>query len=117
METFKERIKYLRGEKTQSEFAAIIGATKQKISNYEAGIIKPSFEILEQIAEKLNVNINWLLTGKGNIKVVVSSEDDSCERIKELEEERRLLLDKFSQITLLTQAVTNKKHNRFNRKR
>lgn len=67
METFEDRFKKLRGEMSKVEFAKKIGITKQKVSNYEKGIVKPTYDVFYLLAQKLNVNINWLLTGKGEI--------------------------------------------------
>lgn len=51
----------------QVEFAEMVGITKQKVSNYENGVVKPTFEVFYLLATKLNVNLNWLFTGVGNM--------------------------------------------------
>lgn len=66
MNSFEERIKYVRGSRTMEEFANLIGATKQKIHNYENGKVKPTFDIFEKLS-KAGYNTNWLLTGEGEI--------------------------------------------------
>jgi transcriptional regulator with XRE-family HTH domain len=66
MKTFEERIRHIRGTLTMEEFAVFIGATKQKVHNYESGKVKPGFDIFENIA-KAGYNVNWLLTGEGEI--------------------------------------------------
>lgn len=66
MSSFADRIKELRGNSSQPAFADLVGSTKQKISNYESGKIKPTFEALQLIASSLNINLNWLITGRGN---------------------------------------------------
>lgn len=60
-----ERIKFLRGGKLQKEYAEYLGIGKSLISDYETGRTKPTSEVLNIICEKDNVNLNWLLTGKG----------------------------------------------------
>lgn len=49
---------------TNDRFANYLGITKQKVSNYKNGVVKPNFEVLQKLSEK-GVNINWLLTGEG----------------------------------------------------
>lgn len=60
-----ERIRAVRGNRTQEKFAKAIGVRKQNyISRYERGRI-PSPELLVRIAKMGGVSIDWLLTGKG----------------------------------------------------
>jgi transcriptional regulator with XRE-family HTH domain len=65
LDTFETRIKQLRGNLTQEEFAKAIGIKRTLISDYETGRTKPTSDILEKISRKGNVNVNWLLTGEG----------------------------------------------------
>ena len=53
----------------QGEFAKSIGILQQQLSKYERGENKPSCDFLIKLIEKTNVNINWLLIGKGNMFV------------------------------------------------
>ena len=60
---FKNRLKEyreLRGM-SQSKLAELIGISKSNISMYESGQRKPSFEVLEAIADYLNVSFNDLM--------------------------------------------------------
>jgi len=60
-----KRIRSVRGDKTQTEFAKEIGVKKQNyISRYERGRI-PSPELLVRIAKTGKVSVDWILTGKG----------------------------------------------------
>lgn len=60
-----ERIRAVRGKRTQTEFAKAIGVKKQNyISRYERGRI-PSPDLLLKIATTGRVSIDWILTGKG----------------------------------------------------
>lgn len=66
---FSEKIKSLRKGRhmTQSEFSDFIGVKQQTLSGYERGIMKPSLDILIEIAEKCDVSIDWLCgIKKGN---------------------------------------------------
>ncbi len=59
-----ERIRSVRGTKTQTEFADVLGVKKQNyISRYERGRI-PSPDLLVRIAGIGRVTTDWLLTGK-----------------------------------------------------
>lgn len=63
-----ERIRAVRGKRTQTEFAKALGVKKQNyISRYERGRI-PSPDLLVRIAEMGKVSIDWLLTGKRGAK-------------------------------------------------
>jgi transcriptional regulator with XRE-family HTH domain len=57
------RIKFLRGGRTQQEFGEILGVSKATISKYESGIAIPSSDILRKIASIGNKEIEWLLRG------------------------------------------------------
>lgn len=72
----KERIKQIRSKlnMNQGEFARAVNIVQQQLSKYERGENKPSSEFLTVLVDKFNVNINWLLTGKGGIFATESSE-------------------------------------------
>lgn len=61
----KERIKKIRKEAglTQTEFAAVIGATQFMITSYETGRATPDGARMMLICEKFNVNPEWLENG------------------------------------------------------
>lgn len=50
-----------------SAFARSIGLLQPVYANYELGKRRPAFEILEKMAKIHNVNLNWLLTGEGEM--------------------------------------------------
>jgi len=82
---------------SQKETAAKLGVPFTTISRYEHNIIKPSFDILSRYAKIFNVNINWLLTGRGEMFISEKAgahsngtgidEAEYRERIRELERE------------------------------
>lgn len=51
----------------QTEFAKAISISPGNISDIMTGRSKPSLVTLKKIAEKFNVNLNWLLTGEGEM--------------------------------------------------
>jgi len=62
-----ERLKLIRQnlKLTQKEMADLLGVTLNAYQRYEMGARSLSLEKLKILMEKLNVNLNWLLTGKG----------------------------------------------------
>lgn len=85
MENIGQRIKQVREAQhlTQQEFGIKIGVTKQAIANIENGRCNPSIPILGELVLKLNVNVNWLLTGIGNTFTVQNNaqQDDQLENL------------------------------------
>lgn len=63
MNTFSDMLKRLRKEKglSQLDLGSILGVGKSTISMYENGQRKPSFEMLETIADFFNVDMDYLM--------------------------------------------------------
>jgi transcriptional regulator with XRE-family HTH domain len=61
--TLGDRIKLVRGNKTQAEFALLIGRRKDKVITYEANVDTPSLLTLSKIAKIGNTTVEWLLYG------------------------------------------------------
>lgn len=61
------RIKELRNKKNlnQSDFANLLGVSQAAISHYEKNERIPNSDLLSKMADKLNVNLHWLLLGEG----------------------------------------------------
>ena len=64
-----ERLKTIREAKglSQKQFAETLGTALTRISEYERDKVKPTTEILTKLAEIHGININWLLTGNGDM--------------------------------------------------
>lgn len=62
---FKEFRKTLK--LNQEELANKLEIPYQTISKYERGENKPSADVLTKLGEKCNLNIDWLLTGRGEM--------------------------------------------------
>ena len=58
---FPERLKTLRGNRTQQELANEIGISRNTLVRYESGISKPDSEMLFRIAEYFQVSLDYLL--------------------------------------------------------
>jgi transcriptional regulator with XRE-family HTH domain len=66
--TIGERIKYLRGTASQSEFGRKFNRPYIDIGRVERGEVKPTVELLFNICTECNVTFDWLLTGEGPIR-------------------------------------------------
>ena len=72
MEKFGERIRKLRQERglTTHEMAEKLGISRNTLTNWERGIKEPhAVEILEEMAEILEVPLKILLSGEKEISV------------------------------------------------
>ncbi len=59
-----ERVRMLRGDLTQSDFAEALNIKQAMISRYEADKETPSPRVLLRIAQYSGKSMEWLLTGK-----------------------------------------------------
>ena len=57
------RIKELRGQMLQAEFAKSVDATQGHLSKIERGNIAPSLELLVRLAIRFDVTVDWILRG------------------------------------------------------
>ncbi len=62
------RIKKLRGDVSQKEFAKKIGVSFAAYQNYEYGKRIPPAHILSKIADTCGMNVDWILSGTANIE-------------------------------------------------
>lgn len=71
-----DRLKELRiaAGMTQLEFAAVVGTSKQYVSQLESGKnLKPSGDFVEGWARRFGVNVRWLISGIGPKHAAVDS--------------------------------------------
>jgi transcriptional regulator with XRE-family HTH domain len=57
--TFGEKLKQLRGGKTQADFAALIGEDRTNLNRYESNKQTPGIKFFEKLQRNLGININW----------------------------------------------------------
>ena len=64
-----KRLKFIREFKklNQRDFGENLGIQYQHVSKYERGETVPTWENLIKLIDIYGVNVNWLLTGKGNM--------------------------------------------------
>lgn len=84
---FGERLKGLRIEKglTQEDVANALCVTKQAVSKWENGASLPDVAYLGALADLMEVNIDYLLTGNDNVKIEKQIEIVEKEKIVEKE--------------------------------
>lgn len=66
---YGENLKKLRFELKMSarELAERIGVSPGSIQNYEAGKREPNYNFMQILCQQLNVNLNWFVTGEGEM--------------------------------------------------
>lgn len=81
--TVAERLSNIRKEKgmTQSEVAEKIGVSFQAVSLWERGETTPEIDKLVEIATLYQVSLDWLMTGKIEVKVVSEFQDSLSDRL------------------------------------
>ena len=69
MKNLNARIKNLRKQLnlSQEEFAANLNITKQAVSNMETGKSAPSPIVLYKMHTKMDINLNYVIAGDGDI--------------------------------------------------
>lgn len=79
---------------TQAELGEKLGILSQHVSKYERGETVPTWENLIKLTDSYDVNINWLLTGKGNMflsPITYSLEEkDDITRVRDLEPDSQI---------------------------
>lgn len=108
MQTFYKRLIQLidnKGFKSLNDFAlnGLKYDSSSKLSRLKDENKKPSFEILEDIANKfVDLNLRWLLLGKGEmfsgIEIPTENALNLVEKMKLLEEQNEILKDSKEQL-------------------
>lgn len=82
----KDRIKEIRSKKnlTQQEFANRLSLKRNTIATYEIGKAMPSDRTVQDICEKFGVNEEWLRTGKGEMLIPLSRDEEIARFIGEM---------------------------------
>lgn len=81
------RIKLIRGDVRQEDFADKLGVKKNTVGRWERGEQTPSYEALSNILMHFpNINHTWLLTGEGEMWRFDNNSDDHVDLINYLRE-------------------------------
>lgn len=88
-----ERMQSVRKELNlkQKNFARELDISGASLSEIEAGNIKPQFEVFYNITEKFNVNLYYLLHGKGEMFLTASAEESAALGTEQSRENRKFL--------------------------
>ena len=61
MEHFCDRLKEVRGAKSQAEIARMLGVKQQNWARWENGVVVPGAETLHHICATFHISADWLL--------------------------------------------------------
>jgi len=90
----------------QTEFSNKINVTQSAVSQIEKNIISPSSDVLINISNTYNVNLNWLLTGKGDMFLGQTPQTSEFQaNNNELEKQQKRLQDLQKQVDLLKKNI------------
>ncbi|MHB8173952.1 MAG: helix-turn-helix domain-containing protein [Nitrospirota bacterium] len=83
-----KRIRELRGNDRQKDWATKIGCDQGYISQVENGVTKPSLAFLKSVSGMTNSSIDWILTGRGDKwcgfkSYSAPSGDDTIQQLKD----------------------------------
>ena len=93
LNTIGERIRELRGRRSQSTYAAEIGISKSSLRNYETNTTRPDADFLAVICGLEGVTADWLLFGEESTRKNAREEKPCFSDSGKIEElERRLCL-------------------------
>ena len=70
---FCSRLRELRGVRSQTEVARLLGINQQNWQRYETGVSEPDFEMLHRICVTLGANADWLLGMDGDRAAVAEN--------------------------------------------
>ena len=118
-----QRIRQLRADLSQDDFARELGTVRGYIGDIERGRTKPSLELLLSLAVKYGVSIDWIVTGKEQpLALSKPFQDPELETMidalrgfwRESDEEKRtwLKLQFWAALPLVTEWYTKKRHER-----
>lgn len=71
MESFSDRLIFIlkKFKIKQKEFAKTVKISPSTLSEYKKNAKKPSMDTLYRISTEYDINLNWLLTGKGEMLI------------------------------------------------
>ncbi|WP_071998242.1 MULTISPECIES: helix-turn-helix domain-containing protein [unclassified Serratia (in: enterobacteria)] len=70
------RVRSVRGNLSQTEFAKRLGIERKSVSRYESGERAPDALVILRLLSEFNIEPTWLLTGDGNIPELSSDEQE-----------------------------------------
>jgi len=79
---------------TQVDLATHIGISTSSLSQIENGRINPTIEIIQKVSQHYQIDLNWLLLGKGSMH----KQPDSYQRLDELQQILGKQLEQIEQV-------------------
>jgi transcriptional regulator with XRE-family HTH domain len=99
-----ERIKYIRkfNNKTQIQFAEILGISQASLSEVESGKSKPMFDTLMTLGSVYHIDMNWLLNNIGleDLATFQESEINLIKKYRLLEQNAQEEVDDYLDLKL-----------------
>lgn len=83
--TFGERLKQLRGKRTQEEVATGIGISRPRYSHFENNRNEPDLDLIQKIADYYKVTTDYLLGRSEDTRLTQEQDDIASEMAKKLE--------------------------------
>lgn len=83
--TFGERLKELRGKKTQEEVSTGIGISRPRYSHFENNRNEPDLDLIQKIADYYKVTTDYLLGRSEDTRLTQEQDDIASEMAKKLE--------------------------------
>jgi transcriptional regulator with XRE-family HTH domain len=91
---FSERIRLLRGDISQKDFAQLVGVNINSLRHYEKGVRRPNVDIVVNICRHTGASPDWLILGEGPMRrhdrSTVSVPVDGKEAVRRDEAVRKL---------------------------
>ena len=118
MKTLGERIRFIRGEESQAEFAERVGIAKGSIGGYENGRNSPSADVILKICLSYDISSEWLLKGEGSMHIGATSASSVCKENQEkTSQDYSNIEKKIKYIRRGTPRADNRKSQALQRKR
>ena len=92
MNTIGDRLRLVRGKRTQVEFAGRLGIGRTTLLRYEAGSRALDADFLVRLRGAFMVDVNWLLTGSEQADKVAFDpawEENALESLRQLDDATR----------------------------
>lgn len=118
MDTLGERLRFLRGECSQSVFSAKLSIPQTTLSRYERNKHEPDLEFIRQLCDVFTVSVEWLITGRGTIyrdeselnpQPAMENFCQQCQRLEadllEERQERRVLSEEVRRLWQKTEIL------------
>ncbi|MDG6280432.1 helix-turn-helix transcriptional regulator [Glaesserella parasuis] len=98
------------------EVSEITGISYSTLQNYLRGVREPNVEILIKFSIHLGINLNWLLTGQGEMFIggtpestLTQKEQTLLEDYRESNEQGKAAIEEAASALAATAALTNRK--------